>query len=440
MTPDVRRVLTEGHETFVIRGGRVIDPSNGRDEVGDVWVVNGRIAESGTDLTASVVIPAQGRVVCPGLIDLHVHLREPGHEYRETLRSGTHAAAAGGYTAIACMADTTPTIDNAEVVRFVQREARNLAARVHVVGAVTRGCKGEQLAEIGEMVEAGVVALSDDDRAIENPAIMRLALEYTRMFDIPIFAHCDDLRLSANGLMNESAVSTTLGLKGIPAVAEDSIIARDLMLTELTGGWLHIAHVSTAGGVALIRAAKQRGLRVTADVTPHHLTLTDEALRTFDTNLKVSPPLRTGRDVEALRAGLKEGTIDAIASDHAPCSFDEKGVEYEIALFGAIGLETTLGIILTDLVHAGHLTLVEAIRAMTANPARILKLKAGTLQVGELADITIFDPDISWTVQPERFHSKSRNTPFAGRQLTGRATHTLLNGRAIRWETGEELQ
>lgn len=436
MTPDVRRVLTEGPETFVIRGGRVIDPSTGRDEVGDVWVVNGRIAESGKDLAASVVIPAQGQIVCPGLIDLHVHLREPGHEYRETLRSGTEAAAAGGYTAIACMADTTPTIDNAEVVRFVQREARNADARVHVVGAVTKGRKGEQLAEIGEMVEAGVVALSDDDKAIEDPALMRIALEYTRMFDIPIFAHCDDPRLSANGLMNESAVSTTLGLKGIPAVAEESIIARDLMLTELTSGRLHIAHVSTAGGVALIRSAKQRGLRVTADVTPHHLTLTDEALRTFDTNLKVSPPLRTSRDVEALRAGLKEGTIDAIASDHAPCSFDEKSVEYEVALFGAIGLETTLGIVLTDLVNAGHLSLMEAIRAMSANPARILRLTTGALKVGESADLTIFDPEISWTVQPEHFLSKSRNTPFAGRCLTGRTTHTVLNGRAIRWTTG----
>ena len=435
MIPDVRRVITEGHETVVIRGGRVLDPSTGRDEVGDVWIVDGRFAEAGKDLSATVVIPAQGQIVCPGLIDLHVHLREPGYEYRETLRSGAQAAAAGGYTTIACMADTTPTIDNAEVVRFVQREARNADARIYVVGAVTRGRKGEQLAEVGELVEAGAVALSDDDNAIENPAIMRLALEYTRMFDIPIFAHCDDPRLSTNGMMNESAVSTTLGLKGIPAVAEESIIARDLMLTELTGGRLHIAHVSTAGGITLIRAAKQRGLRVTADVTPHHLTLTDEALRTFDTSLKVSPPLRTNRDVEALRAGLKEGTIDAISSDHAPCSFDEKSVEYEVALFGAIGLETTLAIVLTDLVNAGHLSLMEAIRAMTANPARILGLAAGTLKVGTPADLTIFDPKISWTVEPERFLSKSRNTPFSGRCLTGRTTHTVLNGRVIQWSS-----
>jgi dihydroorotase len=422
---------------LVIRGGRLIDPATGRDEIGDLWVSDGVIVEPLPELpsAALAVIDAEGLIVAPGLIDMHVHLREPGHEYRETIRSGARAAAAGGWTGIACMPDTSPAIDNAELVRFIHDQARAAAVRVHVVGAITRGRQGEQLAEIGEMAEAGIVGISDDDRPVDHPAIMRRALEYARMFDLPVIAHCEDRRLSGDGVMHESIMSTALGLKGIPPVAEESVIVRDIMLTELTGGRLHIAHVSTAAGVALIREAKRRGVRVTADVTPHHLTLTDRALHTYDTNLKVNPPLRTNRDVEALRAGLADGTIDAIASDHAPYSFDEKYVEYNAAPFGVIGLETTLGVVMTDLVQPGHLTLAEAIRAMTTAPARILGLQGGSLQPGKPADVTLFDPRRSWTVTPETFFSRSRNTPFGGRTLAGRATHTMVAGRIINEET-----
>ncbi|MBM3264110.1 MAG: dihydroorotase [candidate division Zixibacteria bacterium] len=425
--------MTEGRETVVIRGGRIVDPATGRDETGDVWICDGRIAEPQANQSGATVIDATGQIVFPGLVDMRTHLREPGYEYQETIRTGTQAAAAGGYTAVVCLPDTSPPIDNAELVRFVRDEAGGADVRVHVAGAATRGRAGEQLAEIGEMAAAGIVAVSDDDRPIDHPAVMRRVFEYTRMFDLPVMTRCEDRRLIGEGVMHEGIMSTILGLKGMPAAAEESVVARDILLADLTGGRLHISGVSAAGSVEQIREARRKGIRITADVTPHHLVLTDEALRTYDTHLKVNPPLRTRRDRETLRAALAEGIIDAVASDHAPWSFDEKCVEYAAAPFGAIGLETTLAVVLTELVQPGHLTMLQAARALSLAPARILKLEAGTLRPGLPADVTVFDPQKNWTVCPEAFFSRSRNTPFDGRKLVGRTTWTVVGGRVLRW-------
>jgi dihydroorotase len=436
MKTDLSGPINRGTEPVALRGGRILDPSTGRDEIGDLWIENGRVSapESFSANVDPVVIDARGMLVIPGLIDMHAHLCEPGYEHRETIRSGTRAAAAGGYTAVAVMPDTHPVVDTGELVRFIVERATGSDTRVHPIGAITKGREGEHLAEIGDMVEAGAVGLSDADRPVDNPAIMRYALEYARMFDIPVITHCEDRRLSGNGLMHEGACSTRLGLKGIPAVAEESVIARDLMLAALTGGRLHITHVSTAGGVALIREARQRGVRVTADVTPHHLVLTDAHMETYDTHLKVNPPLRTLRDVESLLEGLEDGVIDAIASDHKPVADDEKFVEFAAAPFGAIGLETTVGLVFTELVHPGKLSLATAIRAMTAGPAHALGIAGGSLRPGVSADITLIDPNASWTVNPGRFHSRSRNTPFGGKAMKGRAIQTICGGRIVRYE------
>ena len=430
MRPDGRD-SPGGTGLTVVRNGRIVDPASGRDEPGDLWLRDGRIADRPADGEAegAGVIDATGLVVLPGLIDLHAHLCEPGYEYREDLESGALAAAAGGFTAVACMPDTDPVIDDAPAVKFIRDRAEGTAARIYPIAAVTAGRAGERLTETGELAEAGAVALSDAGRSIRNPAILRRALEYGRMFDLPILAHCEDPALSAGGLMHEGSHATRLGLKGIPSIAEETAAARDLMLAEWTGGRIHVTHVSSAGTVALIRSAKQRGVRVTADVSPHHLALTDDALSSFDTSLKTNPPLRSKADAEALREGLADGTIDAVASDHTPRSVDEKNTEFQEALPGAAGLETTLSVVFTEMVGPGLLTLNDAVRAMSASPAGILGVEGGSLASGGPADLTLFDPDGTWTVDPASFKSRAANTPFAGRTLKGSVVRTLVGGR-----------
>ena len=430
MRPDGRD-SSRGTGLTVVRNGRIVDPASGRDEPGDLWLRDGRIADRPADGEAegADVIDATGLVVLPGLIDLHAHLCEPGYEYREDLESGALAAAAGGFTAVACMPDTDPVIDDAPAVKFIRDRAEGAAARIYPIAAVTAGRAGERLTETGELAEAGAVALSDAGRSIRNPAILRRALEYGRMFDLPILAHCEDPALSAGGLMHEGSHATRLGLKGIPSIAEETAAARDLMLAEWTGGRIHVTHVSSAGTVALIRSAKQRGVRVTADVSPHHLALTDNALSSFDTSLKTNPPLRSKADAEALREGLADGTIDAVASDHTPRSVDEKNTEFQEALPGAAGLETTLSVVFTEMVGPGLLTLNDAVRAMSASPAGILGVEGGSLASGGPADLTLFDPDGTWTVDPASFKSRAANTPFAGRTLKGSVVRTLVGGR-----------
>ena len=426
---------TESAGLTVVLGGHIVDPASGRDEPGDLWFRDGRIIDRPADDEArgAAVIDAAGHLVLPGLIDMHAHLCEPGYEYRETLESGAAAAAAGGVTGVACMPDTEPAMDDAATVEFVRERARaaDAAARIYPIAAVTAGRAGERLTEIGELADAGAVALSDADRTIRSPAVLRRALEYARMFDLPIIVHCEDPSLSGGGLMHEGRHATRLGLKGIPSVAEETIAARDVMLAEWTGGRLHITHVSTAVTVDLIRAAKQRGVRVTADVSPHHLALTDEALSSYDTRLKVNPPLRSLADVEALREGLADGTIDAIASDHTPRSVDEKNTEFQEALPGAAGLETMLSVVYTELVAPGLLTWSDAVRTMSTAPGGILGVEGGSLAAGSPADLFLFDPDGTWAVDPASFRSRSANTPFAGRALKGNVAMTVVAGRVV---------
>lgn len=419
----------------VVRGGHIVDPASGLDETGDLWIRDGRIIDHPSDDEAkgASVIDAAGQYVLPGLVDMHVHLCEPGFEYRETVESGAAAAVAGGVTGVACMPDTEPPMDDAPTVRFVRARAADVPAHIYPVAAVTAGRAGERLTEIGELADAGAVALSDGDRTIRNPAILRRVLEYSRMFDLPIIVHCEDQALSADGLMHEGSHATRLGLKGIPSIAEETIAARDIMLAEWTGGRLHITHVSTAVTVGLIRAAKQRGVRVTADVSPHHLVLTDEALSSYDTRLKVNPPLRSRADVEGLREGLVDGTIDAIASDHTPRSVDEKNTEFQEALPGAAGLETMLSVVYTELIAPGLLTLSDAVRNMSTAPGGILGTAGGSLAAGSPADLLLFDPEGTWTVDPASFRSRSGNTPFAGCALKGNVTMTVVGGRVVYW-------
>ena len=417
----------------VVRDGRIVDPASGRDEKGDLWFRDGGIIDrpAEEEATGAAVIDAAGLLVLPGLVDMHAHLCEPGFEYRETLESGALAAAAGGVTGVACMPDTDPVIDDAPTLESVRERAVGAAARIYPIAAVTAGRAGERLTEIGELAAAGAVALSDADRSIRNPAILRRALEYARMFDLPLIAHCEDPRLSAGGLMHEGRHATRLGLKGIPSIAEETIAARDIMLAEWTAGRLHVTHVSTAVTVDLIRSAKQRGVRVTADVSPPHLVLTDEALATYDPHLKLNPPLRSRADVEALRDGLADGTIDAIASDHTPRSVDEKNTEFQEALPGATGLETMLSVVHTELIAPGRLAWSDAVRNLSTAPSGILGIEGGSLGIGSPADLFLFDPDGTWTVDPASLKSGSANTPFAGRELKGRVTMTIVGGRVV---------
>jgi dihydroorotase len=432
---------------WILKNGRVVDPASGRDERADLWVRDGVVAAIGRDVGAAdaPAVDCSGRVVVPGLIDMHVHLREPGREDEETIESGSRAAARGGFTAVACMPNTDPPLDSEASVRYViDRAAAAGICRVHPVGAITRGRQGQALTDLAGLVEAGAVAVSDDGSSVENSHTMRRALEYTRMLGIPVAAHCEDAALSADGVMHEGRVSAVLGLRGIPAESEASRVAREILLAGLTGGHVHIQHVSTALSVELIRRARESNLRVTAEVTPHHLLLTEEALRNYDVEAKVNPPLRTEEDRAALLDGVRTGVIDAIATDHAPHSHEEKEVEIDLAPFGIVGLETAVGLVLTDLVRPGHLGLADAVRLLSDGPARVLRLEAGRLEPGRPADITILDLEETWTVDPAEFESLSRNTPFAGRTLRGRAVGVLMGGRFTQWKGqvgrfGEEL-
>lgn len=420
---------------LLIRGGRVIDPSQRHDAVADVLVVDGRIAGLGQGLGApdgAEIVDAAGKVVAPGLIDLHVHLREPGREDVETVATGARAAAAGGFTAVCPMPNTDPVTDNQAAVGFIVKQAQAAgAARVYPIAAISLGQKGQQLAEFGELVGAGAVAVSDDGHPVASSHLMRMALSYARSFDIPVADHCEDPTLKADGVMHEGLVSTRLGLRGIPAAAEEIMVARNLLLAELTGGHIHLCHMSTRGSVELIRRAKEKGVRVTAEATPHHLTLTDEACEGYNTNAKMNPPLREAADVAALRAGVKDGTIDVIATDHAPHHYDAKEREFDDAPFGIVGLETALALGITELVRGGVLTLPELIDRMSTVPAKVFHLPGGSLKRGAPGDLVVFDPDARWRVDAAKFYSKSRNTPFAGRELAGRVVRTVVAGHTV---------
>ncbi|HKS17247.1 MAG TPA: dihydroorotase [Planctomycetota bacterium] len=416
--------------TILIKGGRVIDPASGRDETGDVWIVGGRIAKSGRK--AARTIDARGKWVVPGLIDIHVHFREPGHEAKETIADGCAAAVAGGFTSVATMANTGRPVDSAMAVRYVRDRAGEAGlARVFPIGAVTQNLAGEELAEMGLMAQAGAVAFSDDGHPVMNSEILRRALEYAAMFKKPVISHCEDAHLTKGAAMNEGRVATELGLRGWPAVAEASMAARDAMLARWTGARVHIAHVSAKETVEVIRAAKKAGDPVTAEAAPHHLALDEESLRTYDPRFRMNPPLRSAQDVQALIEALADGTIDCIASDHAPHTVEDKDKEFDACPNGVVGLETTVGVVLTDLVAAGKLTATRAVEAMTSGPARVLGLPHGTLAPGAEADVTILDPARKWKVDSKTFRSRGRCTPWEGRTLTGAAVVTIVGGRVV---------
>ena len=421
--------------SLLVKNGRVIDPANNTDGVQDVLIAQGKIERVGKRLEAPVgaeVVDAARKIVCPGFIDIHVHLREPGHEYKETVATGTRAAAAGGFTAVACMANTTPVNDNRAVTDYILATARaDGVVRVHPIGAVTRGLRGAELAELAELAEAGCVAFSDDGTCVMDAGLYRRAMEYVLPFGVPVISHAEDASLGRGFTMNEGVVSTELGLPGAPAAAEDVMVARDILLAELTGAHVHIAHLSTAGAVRLVREGKSRGVRVTAEVTPHHLLLTEDAVRTFDPNTKMAPPLRTKRDTEALLEALVDGTIDCIATDHAPHALAEKEGEFDAAAFGIVGLETAVALLLDRLVRPGLLPLATLVSRLSRDPARLLGLRGGSLAPGAPADVTILDPDTEWTVDPARFRSKSRNTPFGGFTLTGGPWMTIVGGNVV---------
>ncbi|MBU0699979.1 dihydroorotase [bacterium] len=463
---------------LLIRNGQIIDPYNNQKKIADISINDGKIVDIGAGIgnnaVAARVIDAAGKLVSPGLIDMHVHLREPGQEEKETIATGTKSAAAGGFTTIACMPNTQPVIDNKSLVEFILSKSKQEGVvRVLPIGAISKGLKGEELAEIGQMIKAGAIAISDDGRSIENAVLMRRAFEYIRPFNVPIISHCEDTTLSAGGCMHEGYYSTILGLPGIPSAAEEVMVARDIILAEAAGARLHIAHVSTRKSVELVRQAKKRGVSVTCEVAPHHFILTDAAVcgdddenllthaetrRTrrnpyaavsglsstelahaetrkngFGTNTKMNPPLRDENDVEEILQGLSDGTIDVIATDHAPHTKTEKEQEYGRAPFGIIGLETSLGLVLTELVNNSVLTITDALAKMTVNPARILGLEMSGIVPGAMADITIIDPEAEWVVDVNTFASKAANCPFHGWKLKGRAVMTIVDGRIV-WE------
>ncbi|MGQ9561381.1 MAG: dihydroorotase [Candidatus Oleimicrobiaceae bacterium] len=408
---------------LLFKGASLLDLDSGRETPADILIVDGTIAELGSvesGLFDGQLIDATGTVAVPGLLDMHVHLREPGREDEETVESGCRAAMAGGFTAVCPMPNTEPPADKREVIEFLKERSRHLLVELLPIAAVTKGRKGEEIAEMGDLAEAGAVAFSDDGDPVHSAAVMRRALEYSRMFGRPVIAHCEELTLTAGGVMNEGFVSTNLGLPGMPRIAEEIMVARDLLLANYTGGRLHIAHVSTAGSVELIRRAKAEGVNVTCEVTPHHLTLTDQAVGGFDTNTKMNPPLRTAEDVAALRAGLKDGTIDVIASDHAPHAIEEKETEYAGAPFGIVGLETTLGLVLRELVDGKVVSLAQALRAMSVTPRAVLGLPQVKIAKGAVANVTFIDPRAEWVVDKSQFQSRCRNTPFDGWNLRGR--------------------
>lgn len=423
---------------LLIKHGRVVDPSQKLDDGMDVLLVDGtvaRLAERIEDAKAQVV-DATGLVVAPGFIDMHVHLREPGFEYKETVASGVAAAVAGGFTAVCCMPNTSPVNDSAAVTEFIAKRAADAkAAHVYPIGAVSKGLAGEELAEIGEMVRAGAVAVSDDGKPVHNAYLMRRVLEYTQLFGIPVIDHCEEPTLAARGVMHEGPVSTRLGLAGIPAAAEEVMVARDAVLAELTGGRVHIAHISTRGALNRVREAKAKGLQVTCEATPHHLALQDRAVADtdFDTNTKMNPPLRSEKHVAALLDGVLDGTVDCLATDHAPHHADEKALEYDLAPFGVVGLETAMPVTYDLLVRRHGMPLRSFVSLWSTAPARLLKLPGGTLKPGSPADITIFNPEARAVVNPDRFRSLSRNTSFAGLRLRGWPAITIVGGKVV-WQ------
>ncbi len=424
--------------TVLLKGGRVIDPSQKMDDVLDVLIENGKIAAVGRNLgddgkgkkkdPGLKVLELKGKLVVPGLIDIHTHLREPGYEYKETVESGCQAAVAGGFTSIACMPNTKPVNDNRSVTEFILRQAQKAnLARVYPIAAISMGSEGKTLTEFGDIREAGAAGFSDDGRPVMHAGLMQRALEYASSLELPILSHCEEMQLSKGGLMNEGMVSTELGMPGIPTISEDIPVMRDILIAEYVGTSVHICHVSSAGAVRIIRQAKERGVKVTTETAPHYLLLTDEALRGFETSYKVNPPLRSAEDVAAVKAGLRDGTIDVIASDHAPHSPIEKDVEFEYAASGMVGLETSLGLC-WKLVEEGLLTPSELIARMAVNPARVLRIPAGTLKKGSPADVTVIDPKKAWTVDAKKFRSKSRNSPFDGWKLPVKAVLTMVGG------------
>lgn len=420
---------------ILLRGGRVVDPSQSIDGRLDVLLVDGLIEACGQNLSApdkAEVLDCTDMIVSPGFIDVHCHLREPGREDVETVATGARAAAAGGFTAVCAMPNTDPVTDNQAAVGFIIRQAqRAKAARVHPIGAISLGQRGEALAEFGEMIGAGAVAFSDDGRPVVSAQLMRTALEYARTFNVPVIDHCEEPTLSHGGAMNEGIVSARLGLKGIPSEAEEIMVIRDILLARRTKGHVHLAHMSTVGSVELIRWGKERGINVTAEVCPHHLTLTEDRVGAYDTNAKMNPPLRTAADVAALRDAVADGTIDLVATDHAPHHYDEKEQEFANAPNGIVGLETALAVVHTNLVATGVLDYSRLVECMSCAPARVFHLPGGTLRRGAVADVTVFDPHAKWTIDPATFLSKGRNTPYAGERVRGRAIFTIVDGELV---------
>lgn len=419
----------------LIKNGRVIDPSQSLDMVSDIYIQGDRVREISkridTPRKGDTVIDASGQIVAPGLVDIHVHLREPGYEHKETIKTGCLAAAAGGFTSIVCMPNTNPINDNASVTEYILLKARTEGVvNVFPIGAITKGEKGEELADIGEMCEAGCVGISDDGMPVTDSGLMRKAMEYVKPFGVPVITHAEDTGLSAGGVMNEGFTSTELGLRGIPAASEEVGVVRDIILCELTGTPLHICHVSTKGSVRLVRAAKKRGVRVTAEATPHHFTLTDKLVYGYNTDAKMNPPLRTQEDLDAILEGIADGTIDVIATDHAPHSQDEKNVEFDLAPFGIVGLETALSLSL-ELVEKGIITLEEMIKKLAVVPSEIVGIERGTLAPGSIADLVVFDAKRIRTIDPGEFFSKSRNTPFSGWELKGVVSSTIVSGKIV---------
>jgi dihydroorotase len=426
-------------KSLLIQGGRVIDPSQGLDGIGSLLITEGKISWLGIgEVTPPQpdcnVLHAQGLVVCPGFVDLHCHLRQPGFEEKETIATGTRAAARGGFTTVCCMPNTNPPLDNQTTVDYVKSTAASEGiVRVLPIGCISRGRRGEELAEMRELVSAGVIAFSDNGEPALNSHLMCQALDYSRTFDLPIIDHCEDKTLTEGGQMNEGIISTRLGLRGIPNAAEEVMVARDLALAQLTGGRLHIAHVTTEGSVDLIRWAKEKGVKVTAEATPHHLTLTEERVIGYDTNAKVNPPLRTKRDIQALIQGLNDNTIDIIATDHAPHTQADKLCQFNLAPFGISGFETALGSLM-GLVYQGEISLITLIAKLTGEPARIIGNKyggLGTLAIGASADVTLFDPALEWVVDTKAFASKGKNTPLAGERLKGKVMATIYGGKLV---------